>query len=102
MSVGIIQGTGIAYAQVAPAQDSAPYLLALRLIQTTRGFANVPFYTRLPTLAKEYAGGAMDRVLSIARTGMARTSWTLVAFIIPVGVLGPAFLDLINSMQEGE
>ena len=100
MSAGIIQGTGIAYAQIAPAHESAPYLFALRLIQTARIFANVPFYTRLPTLAKEYASGATDRVIAIARTGMARTSWTFVAFIIAVGFLAPTVLDLIDSNTQ--
>ena len=97
MTAGVIQGTGVMYAQLSSPDESAPYLLALRLIQTIRTFSIVPFYTRLPNLAKQYAEGRMDRIVEIARVGMNRTNWMLLAGVLGVGFFGEALLELINS-----
>lgn len=97
MSAGVIQGTGVMYAQLSSPEESAPYLLALRLIQTIRTFANVPFYTRLPNLAKLYAEGRMERSVEIARIGMHWTNWMVLAGVLGVGLFGEALLELINS-----
>jgi len=97
MSAGVIQGTGVMYAQLSTPEESAPYLLALRLIQSIRTFSNVPFYTRLPSLARKYAEGRLDRIVDIARVGMNRTNWMLLAGVVAVGFFGEALIELIRS-----
>ncbi len=97
VTAGVIQGTGVMYAQLSSPEESAPYLLALRLIHTIRTFSIVPFYTRIPSLAKQYADGRVDRIIDIARVGMNRTNWMLLAGVLGMGFFGEALMELINS-----
>ncbi len=97
ISIGVVQGTGVMYAQLSSPAESAPYLLALRLIQTIRIFSNVPFYTRLPVLARLYAEGHRDRMVEIARAGMNRTNWMVLAGVLGVALFGEALMDVIDS-----
>ncbi len=97
LSAGVVQVTGIVYAQLAPPSQSASYLLALRLIDTIRVFSNVPFYTRLPQLAKLYASQDVPTSISVAKTGMLATNWIIVIGVVTVAVAGQPLLGLIAS-----
>jgi hypothetical protein len=97
MSAGVIQATGVLYAQLATPAESAPYLLALRLVNTIRVFSNVPFYTKLPAMAKMYAEGHSKRLIEIARIGMSRTNWMLTAGVLAVAFAGERLLYLVGS-----
>ena len=96
-AAGVVQATGIVYAQLVPAQSSAPYLLALRLADVARNLANVFFYSKIPLLSRLFGEGQIDRVRAIARLGMFRTNWSLVAAFIFLGAAGPTILDLISA-----
>ncbi len=96
-AAGVVQATGIVYAQIVPAQSSAPYLLALRLADVARNLANVFFYSKIPLLSRLFGEGELDRVRSIARVGMLRTNWSLVAAFVFLGVAGPAIPQLIDA-----
>jgi hypothetical protein len=97
ISAGVIQATGVLYAQLAAPAESAPYLLALRLINAIRLFSNVPFYTKLPAMAKAYAGGQSKRLIEITRIGMIRSNWLLTAGVLAISFIGARLLYLVGS-----
>jgi len=94
---GIIQGSGIVYAQLAPASDAAAFLLAQRLLRTLTLFINAPFYSRIPSMARLYMEGQTIRLLESAKTGMIRANWLLVAGLIFIGFGASPFLLYIGS-----
>lgn len=97
VGAGIVQATGVLYAQMATAAESASYLLALRLVNMLRQFSNVPFYTRLPQMAKTYADGQVKRLIEIAGTAMLRVNWLLTAGVLVIALVGDDLLSLVHS-----
>lgn len=97
MSTGIIQGSGLVYAQFATPAAAASYLLALRLMSALSPIAQAPFYTRLPLLAKLRAEGKRGEMVRAASRGVALSHWTYVAGALGLVALGPWLLDAIGS-----
>ncbi|OGI40850.1 MAG: hypothetical protein A2V91_00650 [Candidatus Muproteobacteria bacterium RBG_16_64_10] len=97
MTFGAIQGSGVVFAQLAPPIEVASYLLAQRLMQALSEFASVPFYTRLPGLARMFAEARSAELLTDAGRGMLRANWLLVAGIVGLGSIGVPLLALIGS-----
>lgn len=100
MAFGTIQGAGVIYAQIALPADAAAFLLAQRIVQTLASFANAPFYTRIPHMARMYAEGRYGDLVECAKTGMIRTNWLLISGIIFVGITGPHLLTTIGSQTS--
>lgn len=97
MTFGVVHGSGVVVAQIAPPAEVAGYLLALRLMQAIVNFSYVPFSMRIPTLARLYAEKSHTELLAAARNAMCLTNWTLVAGITTVGLLVPRVLEALNS-----
>lgn len=97
LTFGAIRGSGVVYAQLVPMAEAGPYLLAQRLMQALSDFANVPFYTRLPTLARLYAENRREELVRNASAGMWRANALLTAGIVALGLGGAALLALIGS-----
>ncbi len=97
MTFGTIQGTGVVYAQIAPAVDAAAFLLAQRVVRTLSSFANAPFYTRIPHMSQMYAEGRRAELVESARDGMLRSNWVLLAGIVVIGFAAEPLLALIGS-----
>jgi len=93
---GTILLTGIIYVQLVPPQAAASYLLALRVIQVIIGVANVPFYVRLPMLARLYASGHQEKLIAVGRRGMLLANWIFVGGVCAVFLAGEKIVDLIN------
>ncbi len=97
VTCGTIQGTGVAYAQIAPAADAAAFLLAQRVVRTLSAFANAPFYTCIPHMSRMYAEGRLAELVESARVGMLQANWILVGGIIVVGFTAEPLLVFIGS-----
>jgi hypothetical protein len=97
MAYGLVQISGIVYAQFSSASGVASYLLALRLIQTINQFSQAPFYSKLPLLAVNRAAGKLNQQIDIARKGMSLAYWTYSLSFITLGLFGDSALVLINS-----
>ena len=97
MSYGLVQLSGIIYAQVGEASGVASYLLALRLIQMVSQFSQAPFYSKLPTLAKLRSEGNLNHQIIIAKRGMLFAYWTFVAGFIGLGIFASPLLVVIGS-----
>lgn len=100
MSTGIIQASGLVYAQIATTQDAAAYLLALRIFTAVSQISQAPFYSRLPAMA--HARGKQDfaEVTRLAQRGMSMAHWTFVAVTLCVTALAPSALALIGSSVD--
>jgi O-antigen/teichoic acid export membrane protein len=97
MSYGLIQVSGIAYAQIGETAKVAMYLLGLRLIQTVSQFSQAPFYSKLPLLARLFSAGRLDELLRMAKRGMTFSHWIFTAGFIGLGVAGAPLCRHIGS-----
>lgn len=97
MSYGLIQASGIIYAQVGNAASVASYLLALRLIQTVSQFSQAPFYSKLPLFARLYAENQQGELIQMAKRGMALSHWIYVVGFIALGLVGAPLFKYIES-----
>jgi hypothetical protein len=97
MGFGMLHASGIVYAQIGSAIETAAYLLALRLIQIVSIFSQAPFYTKLPQLARLRAQGDHLQQVQLAKRGMTWSYWTFVAGFVGVGLLADVLLDAVNS-----
>lgn len=97
MSQGLIQLSGIVYAQVGASAQIASYLMGLRLIQTVSQFSMAPFYSKIPLLAKIRASGDLNEQLPLAQRGMRFSYWAYVFGFIVLSIIGPPLLILIKS-----
>ena len=96
MSYGLVQISGVIYAQFGSASGVASYLLALRLMQTISQFSQAPFYSKLPLLAKLRSEGNLEQQVNVAKRGMLLAYWTYLAGFIGLGVLATPLLRLIG------
>lgn len=96
-SHGVIQLSGLAYGQIAPAAEVASYLLALRLITTVSQFSQAPFYSKLPQLAMIHATGNRTEVMRLVSRGMTLAHWVFVAGALGAAWGAPMILEAIGS-----
>ena len=96
-SQGVIQFSGIYYAQTLPAAEVASYLLGLRLIMIVSQFSQAPFYTKLPNMAQLHAAGQPAAVLRAAASGMRRAHWVFAAGAVLAALVSPWMLGLVHS-----
>ena len=96
-STGIIQASGIVYAQIASVADAAAYLLLLRAVTVAAQLSQAPFYSRLPRMAQLRAEGRIGEVADLAKRGMALAFWTYVLSALGLIVVVPPALRLIGS-----
>jgi O-antigen/teichoic acid export membrane protein len=100
MGYGLVQISGVIYAQFGTTSGVASYLLALRLMQTISQFSQAPFYSKLPLLAKLRSEGNLEQQVKVAKRGMLLAYWTYVAGFIGLGVLATPLLKLIGGNAE--
>lgn len=97
MSAGIIQSSGLIYAQIATAPQAASYLLALRAFTALSQIAQAPFYTKLPILARLRAEGHHDELVKVVKKGMTMTLWLFSLGALTVTIFVPHILEIIKS-----
>jgi O-antigen/teichoic acid export membrane protein len=97
MNYGLMQASGLVYAQTASTAGIASYLFAQRLLQVVSMFAQAPFYSKLPTLARLRAEGKISEQIVIAQKGMRLSYWTYAVGFISIGLLAEPMLKLIGS-----
>lgn len=97
MSYGLIQASGLLYAQVGTSDAVASYLLALRFIQMISQFSQAPFYSKLPLLARMFAENRHKYLLEIAQKGMRLSYWSYISAFLILGLFGKTVLEVIGS-----
>lgn len=97
MSNGVLQATGLIYAQLGAAVEVASYLLAMRFITAIVQFSQAPFYSKLPGMAREYARNDFPAVMAIANRGMRRSYFVYACGVFCVGLTAGPLLELAHS-----
>lgn len=100
MSYGLIQASGVIYAQAGSARGVASYLLALRLIDMVSQFSQAPFYSKLPILARLRSEGKLAEQVRVAKRGMSLAYWAYIVGFIGLGLFVAPLLKLIGSHVE--
>lgn len=100
MSLGLIQATGIFYAQIADPVVTASYLLCLRILQMLSAFSQAPFYSKLPLLTQWQAKGMREQLLALAAKGMRLSLWVYVGGFLTVGIICPLAIRFLESPME--
>ena len=97
MSYGLIQMSGIFYAQIADPSSTAMYLFSLKIINFIKQFSNAPFYSRLPRLAKYFIQKKFNKLLEDAKRGMFLSHLSFILLFIIIGISMDPLLSFINS-----
>jgi hypothetical protein len=97
MSNGVIQASGLVYAQLGNPRELASFLLAMRLMQAVVQFSQAPFYSKIPAMARSYAQGHREAVLSAACRGMRISYAVFLLGIIGICVGVAPLLHVIHS-----
>ena len=100
MAYGLVQASGVLYAQVGTIASIASYLLALRLIQTVSQFSQAPFYSKLPVFARLFAENKRGTIVALAKKGMSLSYWCYAAGFIGLGIAGEPLLKFIGSNAD--
>lgn len=100
MSFGVVQATGILYAQLATPSEVAAYLIALRVMSVLNTFSQAPFYSKIPTLSRLYAEGSRRDLVNTAAVGMQRSYWSFVLPFLIVGIAAHPLLVQIRSRAD--
>jgi len=97
VGAGLVQSTGIFYAQIGSAKNVAAYLLALSLIRALNQFSQSSFYTKIPVLSRLRVEGQLQKQQRVAERGMLWSFYTLAIGVIIIGMFGATLLEYIKS-----
>lgn len=92
--LGSTQGAGLYYATVGAPADVAAFLFAMALIRPLGQFAQVPFFTKVPMLARMQASGERARQRAIAERAMRQSYLVHVGMVLAVALALPVLASL--------
>ena len=96
-ATGVIEMTGIIYAQVADANMLAAYLLALRLINVISAGSKAPFYSKIPMFTRYRAEGKIEALTQSTKRSMTISLYVFILGIVIVGQFAEPLLALLNT-----
>ncbi|MEM7550372.1 MAG: hypothetical protein AAF363_11885 [Bacteroidota bacterium] len=88
-ATGLTQSTGLIYAQLASASDSAVYLIYLRIVSGISTFSQAPFYSKIPVMSKLRATANTEKFVEMVVTFMQRSFWVYslsIVFFLSFGI----------------
>ncbi|MEE9910707.1 MAG: hypothetical protein K4571_03185 [Deltaproteobacteria bacterium] len=97
MSYGLMQLTGVYYAQIGESASVATYLFSLRIINVIDDFSNAPFYSHQPRYARLFAQNNFKELKKIVTNKMFLTYMTFAVSCALAGIFGDIVLPLIKS-----
>lgn len=96
-SHGVVQMSGLVYAQIGTPIQVASYLLAIKVISIISVFSQAPFYSKIPRFAEFRARGEIEKLLALAKREMFLSHFVYVGACVSVLILMPQLLAIINS-----
>lgn len=97
MNMGLVNLTGVIYAQIGNIESVASYLLSLKVLNTIRNVSMAPFYSKLPLFATLRAKGNIRELKNKAKFGMQLSHWVFVLLCVGVGLFVNPILQIIHS-----
>lgn len=100
MTYGVLQASGVVYAQFGAPREVTSFLFTQRVMQAISMVVQVPFYTRIPMLSRLYAEGRRDQIVLVSRAAMGQSNWLLVLAVMCGWLLVPLLLAHIGSATQ--
>jgi hypothetical protein len=100
MSMGLVQGASLAYAQVFSGERLASFLLGLRLIGLVSEASRAPFYGKIPVFNRLFAQGESERLRAMIAGAMRRAHALFLSAVLSLLFLGPGALHLIGTKTQ--
>lgn len=97
LTAGALQASNLLVAQIPDRAASAAYLFSVRLMQAVSQFAQAPFYSRIPELARLHAEGESAARARLAAMAMRLSHWVFVGGFVAVGIGAAPALQAIGS-----
>jgi len=97
MSAGLIQLSGVIYAQLAETAKVASYLLGLQIIRAIVNFSAAPFYSKIPVFSQLYTQHSWQKLTAYAARGMSLSYWAFVLGFVSIGIMADWLLELVGS-----
>lgn len=97
LTYGLVQSTGVIYAQYAAPAETATYNFALRIFTVLGQVVQAPFLSKLPELARLRALGELGHQRQLVRRGMRLTHWGTVVCVAGGFVALPHLLAWVGS-----
>jgi hypothetical protein len=94
---GVIQISGIIGAQFLTIEKASMYLLGLRLIRFSGNLSQVPFYSKIPTMAQEFAKNNISEIISIYKATYNKVLYLFSVLFFILYIYGSDILDYIGS-----
>jgi hypothetical protein len=99
-ATGLTQSTGLIYAQLASASDSAVYLIYLRIVSGIGTFSQAPFYSKIPVMSKLRATANTDKFVEMVAIFMRRSFWVYTLSVILFLIMGIQILNYFGKEVE--
>ena len=96
-AVGVVEATGIIYAQVANVKMLTAYLLSLRIMNVMSSISRAPFYSKLPKYARLRAEGKIHELVNTVKRSITISLFTFVLGAISVALFIEPILVMIQA-----
>jgi hypothetical protein len=96
-SSGVVQATGIIYAQFVQASALVPYLLALKIMTAIAEVSKAPFYSKIPVFSRLRAEGNVSGLGRRAGSAMEISLFLFGVGVLIAGVLTTPLLATIGA-----
>lgn len=100
LSTGIVQMTGLFYAQLGQTKEVTSYLFTMRFATVINFSSQVPFYSKIPLLSRLRVEGKQDQLLKIASKGMFFSLILYTTGVVILGITANPILSMIRSNVE--
>ena len=97
LHTGMVHASGVWFAKVGEVSMAASFLLAYNVLRAIDQFAQAPFYTKLPMIARLRVQGDTDRQHEIAERGMRITLAVLGVSLLGAGLVIPRLFEAIGT-----
>jgi hypothetical protein len=99
-SSGVLQFSGIIYANIGDEKSVSDYLFSLRIFTLLSQFSQAPFYSKLPLMQAFYSQGLQIKFIKISQERIFYSIWLFFTGAIIFQYLGEPILVAIGSNIE--
>lgn len=97
---GVLQLSSVIFARYMPVDASATYLFSLRMLETARQLATVPFSSQGPIMSRLMAQGALERLRKLFLDRILLSQCLFCGFAIGLMTLGPILMQAIGANAQ--
>jgi O-antigen/teichoic acid export membrane protein len=99
-SSGVLQLSSVVFARYMPVDASATYLFSLRMLETARQLATVPFSSQGPIMSRLMAQGALTPLRKLLLNRILLSQCLFCGLVIGLMSFGPILMRAISANSE--